>query len=269
MTKKSENYDVITKLYTTLASATRRDKEFSLGLLYINNLMKQTHCAYTGRAFTPSDRLSFERLDNSVGYVEGNVVPVCCSINNLRGSKTMAELRHQLKQAQDNAEYAAANIDSYVELTREKIIERFYNDKNTKNECIRTNVNSIKKNKIRVTTASACIQSIERKRELMNDPSWQAHCYPAHQKCVTKSCAAIVKANEVIDNFIAIHYKPTSFQDKFIRYSNEVKELTALIKGLEKFENLSRRDKACIKYGLPLGSSITLLLKNKLLYNFS
>ena len=66
----------IAKCYATKAEqAKSRGKEFAMPFTYFANLKAQTHCAYSGIELkcTGPNGFSFERLNNDVGYVDGNV----------------------------------------------------------------------------------------------------------------------------------------------------------------------------------------------------
>lgn len=73
-------------------NARKRGIEFNMSLSTFANIKKQEFCAYSGIKFTPQNELSLERLDNSVGYVDGNVVPVLRRLNTLRGSLELADI---------------------------------------------------------------------------------------------------------------------------------------------------------------------------------
>lgn len=79
----------IAKCYATKAEqAKSRGKEFALSFTYFANLKAQTHCAYSGielKANGPNG-FSFERLNNDVGYVDGNVIVVAQELNQVRSN---------------------------------------------------------------------------------------------------------------------------------------------------------------------------------------
>lgn len=67
---------------TLLKHAAERGKEVTITLENVRLLMAETHCQYTGVEFGESDNaLSLERVDNTLGYVPGNVVPVTVLAN--------------------------------------------------------------------------------------------------------------------------------------------------------------------------------------------
>src|SRR5699024_11677600 len=80
----------------TKTSAKRRGKDFNLTSKYIANLLSQEFCAYSGERFdenSTQDKVSFERFNNDLGYVEGNVIPVKVKYNGLRADLYLDELK--------------------------------------------------------------------------------------------------------------------------------------------------------------------------------
>lgn len=66
------------KLERLMESAAKRGKEMTLTLPHVEKLLAQTHCAYSGEKFEnrKGEYLSFERFNNDIGYIEGNVIAV-------------------------------------------------------------------------------------------------------------------------------------------------------------------------------------------------
>lgn len=75
-----------------LANARKANIEFTLPLMSFSNILKTKKCQYTGilltlpRANAPirGTDLTLERVDNSKGYIKGNVVAVCHEANNIK-----------------------------------------------------------------------------------------------------------------------------------------------------------------------------------------
>lgn len=85
---------VVFRLNSIMAGASRRNKDFSMSLLTVRNIYRQTHCAYSGEAFGEGDDgLSLERIDCNLGYVDGNVIPVKLKYNSFRGNHTIESLK--------------------------------------------------------------------------------------------------------------------------------------------------------------------------------
>ncbi|AHY24979.1 Srd anti-sigma factor [Pectobacterium bacteriophage PM2] len=82
------------KLKQIRCSALSRHKDFNLTEEYVKNILDQKTCAYSGEAFGKDspNKMTFERVDNDLGYVLGNVVPVKNKYNSRRGSLTLSQL---------------------------------------------------------------------------------------------------------------------------------------------------------------------------------
>lgn len=71
-------------------NAKLRSIKFDMSLLTFSNIKNQSVCAYSGLPFDDTEHgsLSLERIDNSIGYIDGNVIPVRREYNTLRGDLT-------------------------------------------------------------------------------------------------------------------------------------------------------------------------------------
>lgn len=85
---------LIARKYISKAdNAKKYDIEFSLSLVSFKNLMSAKKCGYTGiKLTTPrggglpircTDR-TIDRIDNTLGYISGNVIAVCHAANQLK-----------------------------------------------------------------------------------------------------------------------------------------------------------------------------------------
>lgn len=90
----SFKHKVDSKRSSTKKSALSRGLEFNLSTAYVANLMSQSRCAYSGNAFIAGSRMhrSFERIDNSKGYVMGNVIAVTECYNKARSDFELSDL---------------------------------------------------------------------------------------------------------------------------------------------------------------------------------
>lgn len=93
---------VIAKWQSLRESAAKRDKEFSLSLMSVANLLKTKKCYYTGRPITffkeaGCESASVDRVDNSKGYVTGNVVACSSRVNAAKNDLSIDELRKIVK----------------------------------------------------------------------------------------------------------------------------------------------------------------------------
>lgn len=269
--------NTITKLHHLSKSAPRRQKEFSLGLLYTHNIMQQTHCAYSGREFTKDDPLSFERINNSRGYIEGNVIAVCTSLNSLRGSKTIDDLKEELSSAIKSLEKinSLAHYTPKVARTREeKIHEMASNPNGGVFDNVRGFVLSLSKSRLSIERANSEILRVEEKRLSLNDMNYLESHLQLQHKIINKSNAKIIMVEKSIDQIINKHFsgdkiKISNNPDEIKKLKKHISDLSDTIAGIKKFENLSRRQQLCAKFGIALDSSIKKLLKTWVVYNLS
>lgn len=84
----------VTKLRHIRKSANRRGYACTLTLANVRLLMAETHCVYTGELFDKeANNMSFDRIDNALGYEPGNVIPVTAHANHLKSNYGLEELR--------------------------------------------------------------------------------------------------------------------------------------------------------------------------------
>ena len=78
-------------------SAYSRGKEFNLTVPYVKRMLKRKTCYYSGVKLT-RETASVERVDNSKGYVMGNVVMVDAKINAARSDIPFKVLKRMVKK---------------------------------------------------------------------------------------------------------------------------------------------------------------------------
>lgn len=86
--------EVAKKMIKIFQSAADRKLEFNLSFESVKKLMGYHTCYYTGKKFEedgPFGR-SFDRIDSSKGYVEGNVVACTVDINGKKSNLTFDEI---------------------------------------------------------------------------------------------------------------------------------------------------------------------------------
>lgn len=109
--EKPTDYEVANKFISLVSNASTRGKEFNLSLADVKRLLTKKRCEYTGIELTkatstppnPTDR-TIDRLDSSLGYVQGNVFAVSHHANSLKNvlfekeseSKTTVEFIHEM-----------------------------------------------------------------------------------------------------------------------------------------------------------------------------
>jgi hypothetical protein len=89
--------DIATRMVRTQKSAQDRGKHFDMSFGKMKELLSATHCFITGVELeTGSENkdnyLTLERLDNSKGYTDDNVVACCQRINQKKGELTIEEI---------------------------------------------------------------------------------------------------------------------------------------------------------------------------------
>lgn len=72
-------------------NARDRDLAFNLPFKTWERLVNAEKCAYTGVPFTDTMRPTLERVDNTKGYVIGNVVPVAEVVNGIKADALSTE----------------------------------------------------------------------------------------------------------------------------------------------------------------------------------
>lgn len=81
------DYHVAKKLVQLKQSADSRKLEFNLTFKTVKRLMKARKCFYTGKIFSSGVHArSVDRVDSSLGYIEGNVVACTVEINQVKSN---------------------------------------------------------------------------------------------------------------------------------------------------------------------------------------
>ena len=90
---------VILKRLNILRNANKRGLEFNLTDSNVRSLLNKTVCYYTGvefdSGFDPLNVRTFERIDDSKGYIQGNVVAVTLRANRIKNM--LLEQNNELK----------------------------------------------------------------------------------------------------------------------------------------------------------------------------
>jgi hypothetical protein len=86
--------EVAKKMLNLKQSADSRNIKFDLSFVTLKELMEQKKCFYTGRVLEPKGdfSLSIDRIDNKLGYIEGNVVACTVDINRKKTDITIDEI---------------------------------------------------------------------------------------------------------------------------------------------------------------------------------
>jgi hypothetical protein len=91
---KLTDLDVARKMLNLKQSADSRNIKFDLSFVTLKKLMEQKKCFYTGRLLENRGdyALSIDRIDNKLGYIEGNVVACTVEINRKKTDITLEEI---------------------------------------------------------------------------------------------------------------------------------------------------------------------------------
>lgn len=94
-------------------SAKKRGKKFELSFESFLKIYNSTHCAYSGIEFDGVNCiLSFERIDCSKGYVDGNVIAIDQYINSVRSSiSTLKEFDEFVERCNSEIQKHLKKID--------------------------------------------------------------------------------------------------------------------------------------------------------------
>lgn len=90
--------DIAKRMTRTAKSASDRGKEYDLSFKRMKELLNTKTCYITGVELQSEDDradnfLTLERLDNSVGYTDDNVVACSSYINKKKGDLTVEEVK--------------------------------------------------------------------------------------------------------------------------------------------------------------------------------
>jgi hypothetical protein len=91
---EANDLEVAKKMLKIHQSAIDRSLEFNLGFESVKKLLSYSNCYYTNRKFEAEGLYarSFDRIDSSKGYVEGNVVACTVDINGKKSNLSLEEI---------------------------------------------------------------------------------------------------------------------------------------------------------------------------------
>lgn len=230
---------VANRLVTTYGSARRRKKDFNLSIKYLSNILAQTHCAYSGEEFDTTDagRLTLERFNNDLGYIEGNVIPVKNKYNMIRSDHTLENLI-SLRDSTSGRIIRAADARTTLK-EFDGVLPKY----SAQYENI---LNNIKR----------------REDHLFKNPNLEKEVRTSLLARIAGGYTELerlrkISLKKVVSVAAATTKKPTAAEQK-------VHDYDTIIKGLTRFENLSRLEKAKVKKGLPLSASMFQLIRGKM-----
>lgn len=114
---KLTDLDVAKKMLNLKQSADSRNIKFDLSFNTLKKMMEQKKCFYTGRQFDAKGdyALSIDRIDNKLGYIEGNVVACTVEINRKKTDITLDEIEmiyNAIKKSRKGIFVADKNADN-------------------------------------------------------------------------------------------------------------------------------------------------------------
>ena len=91
---KLTDLDIARKMLNLKQSADSRNIKFDLSFATLKKLMEQKKCFYTNRILESKgdNALSIDRMDNKLGYEEGNVVACTVDINRKKTDLSIEEI---------------------------------------------------------------------------------------------------------------------------------------------------------------------------------
>lgn len=94
--EKASDLEVARKMVAIKTSADSRGIEFDMSLRRVRQLLNTRKCFISGAALNRNqndpNQLTFDRLDNSKGYTDDNVVACSLRLNRLKDSLTIEDI---------------------------------------------------------------------------------------------------------------------------------------------------------------------------------
>lgn len=288
-------------------SAPTRGLEFNMSVNAFIRIKQQTHCAYSGIEFTEVSKnggyqpyaQTLERIDNTKGYVDGNVIPVCYLYNNVRKTYTSETIDKGIRQVESDIrdrEMLIEKLDAYlkaysivgvktggVEVKQKPHISNKSYDWWIKQHNHRDgNIRTAKKynglmNDVITRAAKKGIDGVPKKqRKVFAQWSKSLDIAKNQIKMTEARLNAFYEKHGKVGMYSSAHDQvdEATIARTVTEKENAVKELNTLIerKGvlielkpvLKKFENLSDTEKALLVEGLPLSTSKVKFLRHKI-----
>jgi hypothetical protein len=85
------DYKIATKYLSLQQSAKSRNLEFNLSLTSLKNIYRAKRCYFSGVILT-SSTVTIDRVDNTKGYVKGNIVACHKRVNQRKNNLTINEI---------------------------------------------------------------------------------------------------------------------------------------------------------------------------------
>lgn len=291
------NINILTCYLSKSENARKRKIKFDMSLITFANLKQQKFCQYSGIAFDQNTEhsFSFERIDNNVGYIDGNVIAVSNAINNERGSFTEGELIERLNTINEKIKLLKAaklskeevlEVDpSCVPVIKSNGIRKYFNK-------LILAENSFKKVRHHEMQIDVFAFQMNQAKKQGKSKTHRAHIQSNIDTHKNKLKSAIKKFNADYALFCnhtkglktrKLKYRTANNKNYKIgedqkitlvergnglkALENQATNIKYAILGVQKFENLNLRQKQCVKVGLPTNASTVDLLKETAAYN--
>ena len=101
MDTKISDIEIASKLLNLRNSASTRNIEFDLTFNKVKQIMNTKRCYFTGVKLIQGNKdnlndynvLSFDRIDNSIGYIDSNVVACSQGFNKIKGNLSVIQIK--------------------------------------------------------------------------------------------------------------------------------------------------------------------------------
>lgn len=256
-------------------NAKQRGIKFDMSFETFAALKKQTHCQYSGLPLKGVHEFSFERIDNNIGYIDGNVIVVSRAINSARSNYTipqLADLINTLSSNQTRTEHSIANprelypVDCKPRVNpnnpKYKDLMRAWDAQNRaiqrRNILIEDHLQLLKHDK--PARIKGRMRSLEKHRQLLAEETAKLTITRTKLVALYRKFKRVPVRTDRPNIFAetwnaARDEQLTTMNETAKKNAQRIEYLKYALLGLMRFENLSHHDALCIKFGLPLNSS--------------
>lgn len=262
-------------------NSTKRNIPFDMSFETFAALKRHTHCQYSGLPFDDEHGFSFERIDNNVGYLDGNVIAVSRVINSARSSYDVeslaAHINHLFAVLEKYQNYKTNPVqynDTRKPIIKAKQMGRWNSLVSQYNAAHRAverrlrliaegdvllskinkttpNANQRCKNRINMNTKLR--QALTKDRNKLSNIGTQLINFYKAQKTTVEMKGQV---NTYYDEILKREKgNPEQIKDKIQAVLKNIEYSQYALMGLMRFSDLSSHDKMCVKLGIPLDSS--------------
>lgn len=271
----STDHEIMACFKAKRENAKQRKIHFDMSFISFKNLKEQTHCQYSGFPFSDKHEFSFERIDNNIGYVDGNVIVVSRAINTARSNYTTESLPGVIARAEQELKtYPVPQLPKLEnwkpKLRKNQMSAYLHNVKmyNTLHNLIKKCESELAQIQTDITKPGikpSTRNNLKQKRDGLNGKIAKSknsikniehdlmHIYSKGQRI---SVNKQVRPNTFQDHYYA--HKMQEYNNMQTRYEykqSRVLFLKYALLGLLKIENLNQHEKNCLRTGLAFDSS--------------